>query len=268
MNFFSTTGRYMKAKHGTVTREKLIEFYVNDPRASMKDAAERLGVHRATIVNAMNRYGLQAKPRGAIPEKEIAELSDKEWLAEQLSTKTFRQLAKELGTSVGRIADRAYRHGISSPSMDKSKAVRDALKKRYPDGQWGENASHWKGGRRETGHGYIYIYAPEHPNAINTGYVLEHRLVMEEKLGRYLREDEIVHHINGVRSDNRIENLEAKNNGDHISEHFKAGHEVTTHRIESVGMKSEIERLKAERDEYKEAYMKLLTEQLAKKKQE
>lgn len=56
--------------------------------------------------------------------------------------------------------------------------------------------------------GYVKIRYPEHPRAKATGYVLEHILVMEEMIGRRLTEDETVHHKNGVRHDNRPENLE------------------------------------------------------------
>lgn len=74
--------------------------------------------------------------------------------------------------------------------------------------QRGEKNHMWKGGRYKGSEGYIRIYAPDHPAVIGN-YVLEHRLVMEKHLGRYLADDEAVHHKNGVRDDNdRIENLE------------------------------------------------------------
>ena len=62
-------------------------------------------------------------------------------------------------------------------------------------------------GKCKTTSGYYNICAPNHPYKTKSGYVLEHRLVMEEFIGRYLTSSEIVHHINGIKSDNRIENL-------------------------------------------------------------
>jgi hypothetical protein len=71
----------------------------------------------------------------------------------------------------------------------------------------GKGHSCWKGGRVLAG-GYVRVYAPEHPRAQNGRYVLEHRLVMEKHLGRLLGPGETVHHKNGIKTDNRLENLE------------------------------------------------------------
>lgn len=63
-----------------------------------------------------------------------------------------------------------------------------------------------KGGRKRS-NDYIQLLVLNHPNADVNGYIYEHRLVMEENLGRYLEPYEIVHHINGIKDDNRKENL-------------------------------------------------------------
>lgn len=75
----------------------------------------------------------------------------------------------------------------------------------------GENSRWWKGGKTKR-RGYVMVYMPEHHSIAGRGttrkYVLEHRLVMEQELGRPLLQDEHVHHINGIKDDNRPENLE------------------------------------------------------------
>lgn len=79
----------------------------------------------------------------------------------------------------------------------------------------------YQDGRYETKPGYVAILSPHHPNKIAGNYVLEHRLVMEKKLKRFLRKDEVVHHINGIKNDNRIENLELTTLSEHSKNHWK-----------------------------------------------
>jgi hypothetical protein len=82
----------------------------------------------------------------------------------------------------------------------------------------GEHHPNWKGGKRMN-NGYIEVKSPTHPYKGKEGYVREHRLVMESHLGRYLKPDEEVHHINGVKDDNLIENLQLITHREHMRLH-------------------------------------------------
>ena len=88
----------------------------------------------------------------------------------------------------------------------------------------GEKHHNWKGGKRAH-EGYIQIkLSPDdffYDMASSEGYILEHRFVMARHLGRCLQPWEIVHHKDGDRGNNRIENLELLTRNDHISDHSK-----------------------------------------------
>jgi hypothetical protein len=74
---------------------------------------------------------------------------------------------------------------------------------------FGDMNKAWKGGRVSHHGGYVMIRNRNHPRAQNNnGYVFEHILVMEDSIGRYLDYNETVHHVNGIKDDNRPENLE------------------------------------------------------------
>jgi 5-methylcytosine-specific restriction endonuclease McrA len=73
-------------------------------------------------------------------------LGNIKWLEEQLKTKSFRDLAKEVGTTEGNISDRVKRYGLRPKNSTHSSFVKVGLKKKYPDGRYKDKSPNWKGG--------------------------------------------------------------------------------------------------------------------------
>jgi hypothetical protein len=158
-------------------------------------------------------------------------LQNKKWLENQFKTKTMREVATEVGCSYSAVHYMSVEHGITVPqrrkyhvSVDKSAISKRAYEKKYPNGRHGEQSGNWRGGIRQVG-GYVRIYMPNHPNAVQ-GSVFEHTLIAEKSIGRYIQSDEIVHHINGKKNDNRPENLEVCKRSEHIHKHFTDGKNI------------------------------------------
>lgn len=86
-----------------------------------------------------------------------------------------------------------------------------------------EQAHHWKGGRKTHSGGYMYVMLSEHdpfyPMADERAYILEHRLIMAKHLDRCLDSLEIVHHIDGNRKNNKLDNLQLLSIGEHLRLH-------------------------------------------------
>ena len=84
----------------------------------------------------------------------------------------------------------------------------------------GANNPNFSGGKYIDDKGYVRILQQDHPRNIK-GYVYEHRLVMEAYMGRYLMPWETVHHINEIKTDNRVENFFLCGHKEHSALHME-----------------------------------------------
>lgn len=122
-----------------------------------------------------------------------------------------KQISLLMNRSIGSIQHKATRLGIKK-DKEANKIVRSLARS-------GANSHLWNGGKTKDKEGHILVLRKGNPMADKRGYVMEHRLIMSEHLGRVLNPDEIVHHKNGIKDDNRIENLEIMSNGEHTRLH-------------------------------------------------
>jgi Mor family transcriptional regulator len=164
--------------------------------AGVRTLAQKYGCHDATIRTALRRAGGETRRTGRVSiwtDNLLAQVTARYRTGEDLTA-----IAEELGLT--RAAVRA--------KLRKAEVIpiaKQALRR--------EEHGSWQGGRTVV-EGYVYIKPTLEEQqfcAPNTsGYVAEHRLVMGRHLGRRLLSAETVHHKNGIRDDNRLENLQIR----------------------------------------------------------
>jgi len=129
------------------------------------------------------------------------------WKGKKKSTESVEKMRKTL---TGRKLSKEHRKniGLSRVGIPRSEETKQKLR-----------GPRTKDGIVRVGK-YVYIYSPNHPFKTNTNYVNRSRLVMEEWIGRYLTRKEVVHHINKITDDDKIENLMLfKDNIEHMKYH-------------------------------------------------
>jgi transposase-like protein len=164
-------------------------------RESPPAIARALNIAPVTVREIVRRRGFDIRPRGGeftTPPEVVARIIE---LNEQGYSQS--QIAPQVGVNQRHVGRLLRHHGI----------------KPHYSFRTGEQHHSWRGGRALDGNGYVLVRMDRNDPLYETmakrsGYAAEHRLVVARFLGRPLTQQESVHHINGIKSDNRLENLQ------------------------------------------------------------
>lgn len=190
-------------------RSYLFRKYVKDNK-SANDIAKTLGINEQTIWRRLIEFNIPRRKgnTGLKSPRKINIDRDQLFQIYSIEKKTVREVARIIKVSEDTIYQRLREFKI--PRI--KSGIRKGQKLSLFHGQQisiskrGHKNPAWKGGRI-INDGYVYLHKPNHPHSDNLGYIAEHRLVAEKVLGRYLKINEIVHHIYGKKDDNRNNKL-------------------------------------------------------------
>jgi hypothetical protein len=177
---------------------KLCECGCGQPAPIAKNDIKKYGYKAGQPKRFIQHHKNKVIKSNCIPDSAWLDLKDL-YIKQELST---REIGKLKGCSWQCVADHLVAIGVTLRKPKELMAIR--FKKNPPSHR-----------ARYENDGYVFIYCPEHPYADIHGYVREHRLIVEKRIGRYLLPSEQVHHCDGITNHNVDSNLLHVSAADH-----------------------------------------------------
>lgn len=199
-----------------ISYETLYNLYV-ELEKTQSEIGEILGASRKTIQKYMKLYNIESrdvnKDNSLLTKLGLNDEQFKSTLRYKYEYKkiSINKISREFDVNQSVIRKYLKRYDIPLRDHKESNQISNS----------GSGNHKWKGGKKTHSDGYIMLSIPDYPSADPNGYVYEHRYVMEQHLGRFLKTDEHIHHVNEIKSDNNLSNLKVLTRSEHARIHGK-----------------------------------------------
>lgn len=195
----------------SISTEELTRLYI-DERRTLEEMASIIGVKSPITVRRIFRErGIDTNLNQRRANDSKCGMTDLEFerflRSEYEKGKSMIAIGAEIGLTASGVRKYFVKYGIPR----RGNAGYSSFDSSY--------AANWNGGRHVASNGYVEIKVAGYPYTNSRGYVYEHRYVVEQHIGRFLRKNEVVHHIDGNKQNNDISNLMILTNSEHIKLH-------------------------------------------------
>ena len=191
-------------KYPQLNRELLWKLYWEDEKPAPQISRE-LHIPTTSIRNYLKYFAIPIRScreahgiaikQGVIRGAQVTLLKEELYKLYWKDKKSLFDIALPIGSSADTVARAMRKYGIPVRGIrERNQLIYDQDKR-------------LKRKRFVAGNGYVRLFKPDYPQSDKRGYVMEHRFVLEQKLGRPLNANEVGHHLNGMKRDNRPENL-------------------------------------------------------------
>jgi ribosomal protein L37AE/L43A len=199
-----------------MTKEEL-EDLILVQKLSYEEIGRREGISGSGVKKRARKFGITLPERREINPSEWAKFGHAKYTSMITCPVCGKQFRQKYATNIYCSRECCGVHLKNTYKRTKEKPVWDGIEKK----------NMWTYNQVVDNNGYLYAMCPQHPKALKNGYIYLHRLIVENYLGRLLKDDEVIHHKDLNKKNNSLDNLLVLSPSEHSKLHWQLRRQTT-----------------------------------------